>query len=155
MDINIQSAILEALATNEETLSVLYNKYSLQFVAYRKFWSNLSAKEISHANIIRGFYAKIRDGQAYFEHDRFNLKAINYFTNYLNDAIRQSEQKDMLNALSIALDIERSLIERKFFTVLKADSKLLKSLLKRLADDTKQHRLLIEKELSKLKAILL
>jgi hypothetical protein len=153
MYINIQSAVLEALAKNEETLSRLYKKYSLQFSAYSKFWSGLSFKEISHAKQIRMFYLKIREGSADFEVGRFELGPIKLFSRYLNKLILK-EEETLINAFAVAIDIEEALIEKEFFRVFRADSEQLKRLLSRLAADTKEHRRLIKAEFKRFKASL-
>ena len=50
------------------------------------------------------------------------------------------EASSLINALSVALSIEESMIERKFFDVFETDSAELRDVLLNLAAETKRHR---------------
>jgi hypothetical protein len=76
------------------------------------------------------------------DRDRFNAIAIQTFADYLNRELSRLNEEEipLVEALSITLYIEESLIERKFFEASKADSAELQHTLARLHDETLAHR---------------
>jgi hypothetical protein len=91
--------------------------------------------------------------QVFMDEDRFNATAIQAFTNYLDRELsRLNEQKiPLIEALSITLYIEQSLIESKFFEVFKTDSAELQGTLTKLRDETLAHRNRAKETLEKYK----
>ncbi|MBM3255431.1 MAG: hypothetical protein FJZ08_03945 [Candidatus Omnitrophica bacterium] len=139
MNIEDQLAVLEGLAKNEEAVALLYETYSRQFQNTKEFWEQLALEEIAHAAAIRSLHPLIKSGAIGFDQDRFNMQAIGFFHNYVGELINKAQGKDLVWALSVAMDLEESLIERKFFTVFKTDSQQLKYILNKLAEDTQRH----------------
>lgn len=137
-----QIKVIEMLARNEEIVSQLYKAYAEKFPDHKDFWSQLAEEEIDHADWIHKLHFQIEEGSVYFNEDRFKMEAIQSFLDYLNDCLvkAQKEETSLINALSIAWDLENGLIEKKFFEVFEGDSAKLKHVLIDLADSTKDHR---------------
>jgi hypothetical protein len=76
------------------------------------------------------------------DENRFNAAAIQMFTDYLDRQLSglDKEEVPVIEALSITLYIEQSLIESKFLDIFKADSAELQHTLARLRDETLAHR---------------
>lgn len=140
MEKELESKIIEALAKNEELVSQLYELYSKKFIEYKDFWGQLAKEEIGHAVLIRELYSEVGDGRLYFS-EKFSLSAIETFSNYLKDLITQAEVKNesLITAASLSLDIERALIENKYFEFFETDSVTLKHILTTLKDDLDRH----------------
>lgn len=137
-----QIKVIEMLARNEEAVSKLYKAYAEKFPNYESFWSRLAEEEIEHACWIRKLHSKIKEGSVYFNEGRFKIEAIQTSLDYLNDWLvkAQKEEISLINALSLAWDIENALMERKYFEIFEGDSVELKHVLTNLADSTKDHR---------------
>jgi rubrerythrin len=136
-----QSTTLNKLATLEESTGKLYKAYAEIFPDYRQFWSDLSNEEVQHAGWLRKLHNDVVRGSTTFRENRFNEIAIQTFINYLNDEYSKvmSRERVLINALSITLYIEESLIEREYYDVFDRDSPELKQTLSNLVNATKNH----------------
>lgn len=132
---------LELMARNEENVARLYQVYEKKFPAYKKFWGDLAVEEDEHAEIIRGIITHIENKTVFLKEQRFNKEAIRSFLRYLKEEVEKAEtrQISLINALSIALHIEKSLIERKYFEIFEGDDINLKHLLRDLRTATQKH----------------
>lgn len=155
MDNNKQAVIVDLMAKNEETVSVLYKAYADKFPEWSDFWLSLSKEEIGHANAIRELSAKASENILYevSEH-RFSLESIKQFSDYVKERLSEvNEEKTTLKkALSITYDVENSLIENRFFSIFTGDAEELKVTLKKLSMDTNRHKLMAKKALDSLEA---
>ena len=134
--------IIDKLATNEESIAELYKGYADAFPDLREFWSSLANEEVGHASCIRSLGRQIGTPSLFMDEDRFNATAIQTFTDYLDRELSRlsPEEISLIEALSITLYIEESLIESRFFEVFKADSAELQHTLAKLRDETLAHR---------------
>jgi rubrerythrin len=133
--------VLDAMAKNEEAVSRLYQAYADRFPDQKAFWSGLVAEETSHAGWIRGLQTKMREGSLAVNRDRFKIQPVRGFSAYLERELVSAREPGMspINALSVALYIEESLIEQRYFEVFAADAPELKRILADLAAATKTH----------------
>jgi len=137
---------MEALARHEEAISDLYEAYAGRFEAFKEFWSQLATEEKGHAAWIRQFKEKVDDGQVKLDEGRFRIPAIETSIQYLNGYAHKArtEEMDIAYALTIALDVENALLDRKFFEVYETDDEELKKTLDLLQEETKAHRQKVE-----------
>jgi rubrerythrin len=135
------SEVIEAMAKNEEAVSRLYQAYADKFPVQKAFWTSLAADETTHAAWIRGLQAKMRDGSLSINRDRFKIQPVRGFTAYLERESATAREPGMspINALSVALYIEESIMEQRFFEVFVADAPEMKRILADLATATKDH----------------
>ena len=126
--------ILEALALNEDKISKLYELYAGIYEKYYGFWYMLSSDELSHAAWLRSLDRSYRNGTLVVNEKRFNITAVKLFGDYLDQkAVEvQNNELPMEKALVIALDIENSLIEKSWFTMLESALTEDKLMLQRL-----------------------
>jgi rubrerythrin len=136
------ASILERLASNEESVAKLYEGYANSYPVLNEFWISLATEEMKHASWIRNLGREVEKGAVFINEKRFNVVAVHSMTNYLKKELgRLIEQKiPIVEALSITLSIEQSLIESKFFEVFETDSVNLKHILVKIRDDTTKHR---------------
>ena len=137
-----QADVIEMLANNEEMLSRLYKAYAKKFPEHKDFWAKLASEELGHAKWVRRLHSGVDQDEVYFKEGKFRKKAIQNFSTYLKERLAAIRTREMslVNALSIALDVENAYIESKIFKVFKADHKELKHLLKNLDKGTRDHR---------------
>lgn len=136
-----QPDTIEQLAYHEELVSELYKAYARKFPDYRQFWSELADDEIKHAGWIRALRSKTEKGTRITGNDRFRMVPIPLSLRYVGNQLAHAQKEEMalIKALSIALDIEKSMVEKKFFEVLEGDSSELRDVLAALADQTRKH----------------
>ena len=142
-----QVEVIEILAKHEEAAGQLYEEYAQRFPDYKDFWSTLTGDEMEHAVWIRGLHSQIEEGSVYFKEGRFKMEAIKNSLDYLKGRLTEAQKEEisLIKALSIARDIEKALIEKKFFEVFEGDSVELKEVLLNLEAATKEHMDRIEK----------
>jgi len=134
--------IIDRLATNEESIARLYRGYADAFPILREFWSSLAGEEIGHASCIRSLGRQIGTPSLFMDENRFNASAIQTFAGYLDRELSRLKEGEipLIEALSITLYIEESLIESRFFELFRADSAELQYTLAKLRDETLAHR---------------
>ena len=144
---------LELLARHEEAIGELYGAYARRFPAYKEFWEKLEQEEIGHASWIRQLYPKVDEGVVAFDDGRFNVKAIEVSLKYVAQWTEQAERGfvEPVNALSIAHELENSLIEKKHLDWFETDNADIKGVISRLHEATSEHRKRIADELEKAK----
>ncbi len=135
------SEVIEAMAKNEEAVSRLYQSYADRFPAQKAFWSGLAADETSHAGWIRGLQVKMREGSLAVNRDRFKTQPVRGFSAYLERELASAREPGIspINALSVAMYVEESIIEQRFFEAFASDAPELKRVLVDLAAATKSH----------------
>ncbi|MDD4858892.1 MAG: hypothetical protein PHR56_01605 [Dehalococcoidales bacterium] len=134
--------ILEKLASNEESVATLYKTYGEAFPVLGEFWNSLAGEERNHASWIRGLGAQTENRRIFVSEKRFNAVAVQTVLDYLAKELARLniEKIPIVEALSITVSIEQSLIESKFFEVFETDSVELKRTLTKIRDDTLVHR---------------
>jgi hypothetical protein len=132
---------VEMLATHEEAIGGLYRAYAKLFPDQESFWSGLAREETEHAKWIRDLASKAEAVPAHLDDKRFRTEAINTSLDYIRNLTAQvpNQKMELTDALSTALDIEKALIERKYFEILGGDSEEVKRTLEALTRSTKAH----------------
>lgn len=148
-----QLAILNKLSQLEESVGVLYEIYEEIFPEYSQFWSQLVIDERKHADWLRQIQSNAVQSNVRFSETKFNSAAIQTFLNYIRDEMEKAKmrQRSLLNALSIALQLEESLMERKYFAVVEGDCPEVKRVLANLAAETQTHIAKVREALEKYK----
>jgi hypothetical protein len=133
--------VIALLISHETSLHNLYAAYAEKFPVYSKFWNSMSAEERGHAKLIGTLKSLAAAGSLKIDQSRFKTELIKTMLNYIN------KEKDsisfgglsLIQALTVAREIERSMIERRFFEVFKGDQTQLKKVLNTLEKDTREH----------------
>lgn len=141
---------IEMLIRNEEAVARLYKAYAEKFPGYQNLWFSIAKDEIKHAENIRKFYSKVKDGYAYFNEGRFKIEAIQTFLSYLERKLLEVRNQEfpLRNALSTGVDIENSFIEKLYSEIFEGDSIELKHTLLAISADEKGHRNKIKRALA-------
>ena len=145
-----QSSVINLLAEHERKISELYKTYADNFHDRRDFWLSLSEEELQHVQWLMSLNEKIKEGNVYFDRQRFAPEAIKSSLEEVKRSISEVN-KDFLpiQALSTAYYFEIALIEKKFFEVFEGDSVELKNTLIRLSEATRAHQEKIKDSLDK------
>jgi rubrerythrin len=140
-----QQDIWILLEIHEERLSMLYNAYAKKFPEHEAFWSSLAAEEVEHARLVRQL-SEEKEAVDY-NTDKLNPSAIETSIGYLNDQLANIKKYDIsfINALSIAMNFERSTMDGKVYEAFKGRTTSTKSILEKLKIGLKKHVDIVEK----------
>ncbi len=132
---------LDLLKDHEEALGRLYAAYALRFPSDREFWLGLSREEQQHANWVQSLRSRIEDNPSSLVVDRFPAAAIEHSLAYVAKLIERAEASGTtrINALSNALDLERALLEHRYFEVFSSGDPQIQRTLQLLQQSTQTH----------------
>lgn len=136
------TTIVMQLAECEEMIARIYAAYAKRLPELTDFWSGLSRDELEHARLVRFLADGITTGTVSFNLSDIRPQSIQMFYSYLHSqAVRaESELMAPIATLSIALNIEKSILEADYFRQFKGSSIMAASALRQLQEDTRRHR---------------
>lgn len=139
--------LLEMLAVNEELIGQLYKSYADRLPKLKEFWTELVGEEAQHAAWLRKLGSEAVSGSINVNEKRFSKEAVQSFQKYLNGELSRRRDGGIspVNALSIALGIEESIIEHRYYEVFESDSSELKRTLFDLEAATREHAVRVKK----------
>jgi rubrerythrin len=141
---NVEShgvSIILMLTRHEEVIGSLYNACSLRFPDTAKFWQTLVLEEKAHADVLRTLEKQLATQKVVLNHRKFNVTGIQTAINHVEKQKQNVEKGsvNLLQALAMALDIERAIIDRDFFEVFESDSFMMKREFNELRKHTSEH----------------
>ncbi|UCE24088.1 MAG: hypothetical protein JSU74_12450 [Candidatus Zixiibacteriota bacterium] len=139
---------LQMLIDHELAIAELYRAYADRFSDYREYWQDLANEENEHAEEIRGLMNLVDQNQKVVDTQGFKPAAVNTSIGYLRDITKLATNTPITirDALSTALDLEKAMIERKFFDIFDTSAPEAQAVLMVLTDGTKNHVETIETE---------
>ena len=148
-----QAAI--ALMIRLETITgELYKKCAERFPDYEGFWERLASEEDAHAKLL----GEIADNPAlaagFAERRQVAMGPLKFTVNFVDEQRAAVEAPDctVVNALSIARDIEKSILEANAVRPAPGDPDAVRNMFARISAETTDHRARIESLLSQLKS---
>ncbi len=143
-------SLLEMLAKNEEAVGHLYKTYADLFPKKNAFWLDLATEESKHAQMIRSVMndpMPLNVGPSVAE----LREMLNVSFDYIADKQKEANEGSLKikEAVKTALEIETSMLERRYFEFLQGDSSELSNLSESLTYDTRSHSEKIREELNK------
>ena len=142
-----QEKIIQLYETQERQLAELYSAFSDRFETDRVFWRELAAEEAKHAEIVAKLYSAVEKGGVLFDEGKvktYTLAKMIEHTEALLDQARRGAM-DRIVALSQAVDLESSLIEKGVFSHFEALTDKAQAVLKRLNRETMDHVTLVRR----------
>lgn len=133
--------IFELLEAHENQIMELYKTYASVFPEFSNFWNALAQEESSHAALISQLKKKAQEKNIEVNTKRFKPELLKTTINYLKREAEKAKKKkiDIMYAMTNALEIEKSMIEREYFEVMNMDPEDLKKALAYLNESTKRH----------------
>jgi len=134
-------ALVNALIQNEKLISKLYANYASLFANDSDFWTKISSDETDHARWLDELFIKIKQEVVQIDENRLKLEALTNFTAYINEQIARAETGNItsIQALSVSMDMENSIIEQGVFKVYETDDAELQETFDRLRTATEAH----------------
>lgn len=132
---------IEMLVRHEEAISKLYNAYAQKFPDHEEFWATVSWEELDHAEKIRQLSQIIKQGHARFDFDTFKPNVIKISLDYIAKELVRARREDisLKNALSVALNIEKAIVDGKVFESFKGFTSKAKSFIRECATNFAEH----------------
>jgi rubrerythrin len=141
--------IIYLLEKNELRVSNLYQIYSRKISGHKDFWAKLSEEELGHADYIHNCYG---NSKPEFAENNFTRDAVKYVVDFVKDEIKNTQNKKIshFDAISVALRIEQSILEKKYFDFFNPKNHELKEMMKKINRETERHVQMLKKEFRKL-----
>ncbi len=141
------------LIKHELAIKQLYEIFATSFTNHEDFWRNLAADEQRHANWLEALRSKSAPGQWSLYGSQVKPQAIKTSIGYVESQITRARQGNMslLQALSVARDLESALLERQFSRFKDSAPKELGAVLVILAAETEKHLRIVVEVMNSLK----
>ena len=148
-----QCEIVALLARHEEAIGGLYRLFADKCEGYGEFWSELASEEYQHAEWIGRLNKRIQDGAGRVRQELFDGGAIEKSLDHINNLmdIVRSDEFSYKEALTEAMRIEESILEKKYYEVFEGNIAEIKQVQYCLEDATREHRERIRKALSEIR----
>jgi hypothetical protein len=146
------SGVVKALAAYEIAVGDLYAAFSMHFAHETRFWHELSTQEYGHAEALTALAHDARDLATFIDTGRFNAGDVREATRRVREqvAVAEFSSTSRGEALRAAIELERSMVESRAFTVIADDSPSVRKTLEHLRYDSERHRQML---LDKLHAV--
>lgn len=133
----------------EKALSDMYVTFSQTHPEHNILWKRLIADEQTHAEAVQKLYSLTYQGKALFDEGTIKHAGIQTIIDYIKNISNSAHHMTYTEkgVISISLDIEKSLIERKLFDHFNVSSEFA-DLLNTLREGSEAHAALVEKELA-------
>lgn len=145
-----QAKILQGLIECEEVIQQLYEDYSKTVPTMTAFWIRLAREEKQHAAMLRTLHRFLKKGHLFSNIGRFSETAIEPIMKLVADARIEaaSGRVSAHQAVQVALRIETSLIDSRFYDVVESDAPEFKHIAQTLSHATAIHTEQIREQLT-------
>jgi hypothetical protein len=142
--------LLQKLEEHEAVIASLYEAFAKCLPEMTGLWSTLVGEEKTHASWLKALRHKLETEGGLLDRKSFNAAAVQTSIDYVTRIIARtaSEPFTPMKALTIALDLEISLIEKDFFRILATDTAAVRQLFEELKRQTAAHQKRLEDQLS-------
>jgi rubrerythrin len=132
---------IELLKAIEFDVARIYDVFANKFPVHKDLWTELSAEEKMHTRWIENLLEEAVSGSIELRKGRFNTGAIQSFSKYAEDILSRIQKEDisLTQAVDMAVDLETSLLERRFYDIFDGDSDILKETFSNMISQTSGH----------------
>ncbi|MEI6970409.1 MAG: hypothetical protein WCL44_02745 [bacterium] len=122
-------------------MAALYTLIARKIPAMEGFWQALAAEERAHATVLASLVKLEAVGDVVFQSTAFQSKATLVSIEFVDNKIRQIEAQGIgiPEAMRLAIDLEQSMLESRFFDVFEAGSTEMRSEFAELRRHTVDH----------------
>lgn len=141
MSVETQKELLGLLITAETRCAELYALFADTLGENRNLWEKMAVEEKRHAAVLQALGGKIASGEASFGEGDMRADAMKKFLDYVDIMAREATGGKITpeRALGIAVDIERSYVERKVLNHFEGDTPAVAQALTVLRDESFRH----------------
>lgn len=141
MTVETQKELLGLLIAAENRCAELYSLFADTLSENRDLWEKMAGEEKRHAAVLQALTGKIAAGEASFGEGDMRSDAMKQFLEYVEVMAREAAGGKITSerALGIAVDIERSYVERKVLNHFEGDTPGVAQALKVLREESFHH----------------
>lgn len=141
MNVETQKELLGLLIAAETRCAELYALFASTLDGNRELWEKMATEEKRHAAVLQALDGKIANGEASFGEGSMRADAMKQFLDYVDIMAREATGGKITpeRALGIAVDIERSYVERKVLNHFEGDTPAVAHALTVLRDESFRH----------------
>jgi hypothetical protein len=152
MQLEDVSELIQEIKRHELTLAKMYYQFAKSHPGHDQFWSKLAREETIHAKMIESLERHYKKGHIGLSDFKLSVQALKTSISHLEKKIEESKNGNLSlrNAVSIALDIEKSMIDNKFFEIFDLVCGKQERIRLGLEKETLKHRQHLEKLFSEL-----
>ena len=136
-----QAQTIGLMAAHEAAMGELYRLYAAKLPDSASLFESLATAERDHARSLADFADGVKKGLVHIDPQRFSAVAVLNSLDFIKErqAEANSSSVTLVQALSVAHDMEEGLIENRYYEVADGDCAELKNLLQRLSQETAAH----------------
>ena len=141
---------IDMLIRHETALKQLYELFAKVFPEHRVFWEGMAEEEQKHSDCLQGLSSKESLKKWFMSDSRLKRLAIDRSIEYIERQMERVKKANigMLEALSIASDLESALIEKQFISLNISGPEEIRDVMKGLVADTQRHRKMLAEKLN-------
>lgn len=141
------------LADHEQAAADFYTSFAGLLHSSSPFWTAMAEEELYHKKLINGIDEKLHSGEWRFKRPRFLTSTILQSIEWVETRQKDVEKNgiSMRGALKLALELENTMIECRFFEVLDKDTPEMMSIMESLAAYSRAHLERLQSEARRLK----
>lgn len=133
---------IDVMKAHEKAIGDLYRLFAKKIPKEEKFWNKIAREEDSHADILQLLDDQVESRETVFIPRDFKLVDILESLDFIKviiEATAGQNKVTMKEALEAALQIEKSMLEKEFFSFFDSDSKEFQKDIEDLRIYTEQH----------------
>ena len=133
--------ILDILRDIELVVAELYRRFSHSFAQDRIIWEDLSQDEEGHAAMVSELKSTLLKNGSPFEVGKINLAALSTYRQGIENYFGRLKRGELgrQNALFIARDFERTLIEHRFYESVRSENPEYRAIQSKIQRETELH----------------
>lgn len=134
--------LIQFLQKYELSIATLYETFASVLLLSRNVWMAFADEERLHAQWINTLHAHLKNEKISFEQTKFTVQSVKTAIEYIEYQIDRTKKNktDLKQAINIAINIEKSLLESAFFKVFKlSGGSKAQNIKARLEEATKSH----------------
>jgi hypothetical protein len=133
--------ILDFLRGIELVVADLYRRFAYSFVEDRVIWEDLCRDEETHASMVTELKNTLLKNGSPFEIGKINLAALSTYRRGIERHLERLRSGELgrRNALFIARDFERTLVEHRFYESIKSQNPDYRAIQARIQKETELH----------------
>jgi len=150
----LYSSLIELYIEQELAMARLYKAFAGHFQEQKSFWQKLVSEEYEHAAWIKHFRDSLGHREVFFSEGKTRAISLQSSISYIRSRIEEFEKTpfSLRRAVSISLDIEKSLLERDVIKHFDSDSPELRDIMDILVKAQDEHIKKVESYLAALPA---
>jgi hypothetical protein len=133
--------LMNLLKKNESAIAALYEAFASHLPEYRTSWMAFAEEEHLHAKWIDTLHTHLKNESVSFDKVKFTVQSVHAAIGFIETqtAKLSSHPPDLRQALAMAINVEKSLLESAFFRVFKITGAKATAIQSRLEEATKAH----------------